>query len=1026
MKIDTQKLDEFLETHIRPLWNHKDMEYPYREGGGETYLHDEILAKAQPLMAPEKIRKEPKDSLHGALKAHDNLLSQFEWSRAKDFIVNSPESELSENVLQLFDDSTNFQERLNRFLEWSMVSPVPDSETKMGINPTVCSYFLAMHDPVQYAFCKPMTYQALAELLLVDEDPENESVQRILQCTDFYKAVLHELEERYGLRNGNLLDVHSLAYTYKSLSSDSDSPSSPDDQEKQLIEKIRQSDGFKDFQTIQLKPKIDRERRAWELLEKYRGAYTQEALNEIFDTVDLNPNNIRWFGSLLAHPNRNLIFAQSTDELNGWIEKLLFSDLPVEKALDDCLGEGKIKGAGSGLATLLLYLKNPDEDVIWLPATESGLTVLGRINPDKSSLPGQRYLSFREEAVDFRKQHQIDGRELDWYFSYISKHFEDTNTQGNTDTIRYWTWAPGEDAEYWDDFYTEGVMGIGWNKIGSFSDYSTRDEIAQALIKQYQYKNPKNNSLACYDFAKSVAEGDVVFAKRGLSEILGVGIVKSGYTHDPNRSDFFNIRRVDWIKKGLWKTTQKVARKTLTEITQYKDMVEYLKDLVGWPAVRQVENQNYWWLNANPKIWDFMDNDLNVLRKYTSHNEKGNRRRIYSHFAEVQPDDLMFCYISSPVREVSGLCKITKSLHETEKGEAIEFEILEQFETGLKWADLKSAAEFQKCEPIINNQGSLFKLTQDEFENIQAMVDELNPVGSESILQPYDRSAELIDLFISDEEFQRILDLLLHKKNIILQGPPGVGKTYMAKHLAWAQMGVKDPSRIGMVQFHQSYAYEDFIQGFRPDENGNFILKNGVFFEFCRKAGRDRNNPYFFIIDEINRGNLSKIFGELMMLIEADKRDGYSVPLTYALDSNDLFSVPSNVHLIGTMNTADRSLAMVDYALRRRFCFFDLKPAFNTGKFNDFLAEMVGVPSGMVERINSKIGALNTIIQGETKNLGPGFCIGHSYFCADAGAVTFDDDWYRCIIEYEIAPLLKEYWFDNPSNAETQIQNLLG
>ncbi len=228
-----------------------------------------------------------------------------------------------------------------------------------------------------------------------------------------------------------------------------------------------------------------------------------------------------------------------------------------------------------------------------------------------------------------------------------------------------------------------------------------------------------------------------------------------------------------------------------------------------------------------------------------------------------------------------------------------------------------------------------------------------------------------------------------------------------------------------MVQFHQSYAYEDFIQGFRPDENGNFILKNGVFFEFCRKAARDRDRPYFFIIDEINRGNLSKIFGELMMLIEVDKRDDYSVPLTYAQTSNDVFTVPSNVHLIGTMNTADRSLAMVDYALRRRFCFVDLQPAFNSNKFDNFLKDRLGIPPVLVRRINSKIGSLNTIISEETKNLGPGFCIGHSYFCSENGAGVFDDEGYQRIIEYEIAPLLKEYWFDNPSNADKQIELLL-
>src|SRR5690606_1428410 len=176
-------------------------------------------------------------------------------------------------------------------------------------------------------------------------------------------------------------------------------------------------------------------------------------------------------------------------------------------------------------------------------------------------------------------------------------------------------------------------------------------------------------------------------------------------------------------------------------------------------------------------------------------------------------------------------------------------------------------------------------------------------------------------LFLSRDQFTYILDQLGRKRNVILEGPPGVGKTFIAKRVAWALLGEKDPSRVEMVQFHQSYAYEDFVQGWRPAEAGGFDLRNGIFYEFCeRAAGDDPERPYVFIIDEINRGNLSKVFGELLMLIEGDKRGpDFAIPLTYSRAREERFYVPRNLYVLGMMNTADRSLAMVDYALRRRF-----------------------------------------------------------------------------------------------------------
>ena len=208
-----------------------------------------------------------------------------------------------------------------------------------------------------------------------------------------------------------------------------------------------------------------------------------------------------------------------------------------------------------------------------------------------------------------------------------------------------------------------------------------------------------------------------------------------------------------------------------------------------------------------------------------------------------------------------------------------------------------------------------------------------------------------------------------------------------------------------MVQFHQSYSYEDFIMGFRPTETG-FELKKGVFYEFCRKAAED-DRPYFFIIDEINRGNLSKIFGELFMLIESDKR-GVELQLLYA---DEQFSIPSNVYIIGMMNTADRSLAMLDYALRRRFAFFEISPAFGSSGFRAYRTK---INNPKFDRLIATVEQLNDVIANDD-SLGEGFCIGHSYFCTKA---TINDEWMKSVVEYELIPLLKEYWFDEAAKVK--------
>lgn len=297
----------------------------------------------------------------------------------------------------------------------------------------------------------------------------------------------------------------------------------------------------------------------------------------------------------------------------------------------------------------------------------------------------------------------------------------------------------------------------------------------------------------------------------------------------------------------------------------------------------------------------------------------------------------------------------------------------------------------------------------DQVETLNALFvnDTVEDLEEKEVDYPaYDEEMFLSDVYMDRDSYETLIELVRHKKNVILQGAPGVGKTYAAKRLAYSMMGVKDQSRVMMVQFHQSYSYEDFIMGFRPNEKG-FELRRGVFYKFCKAAEADSDNEYFFIIDEINRGNLSKIFGELFMLIENDKR-GIELQLLYA---DEKFAVPENVYIIGLMNTADRSLAMLDYALRRRFAFYEMLPGFET---DGFRAYQEGLASQSFDRLIRCVEGLNQEIERE-ESLGEGFCIGHSYFC-NLHDVT--NETLQGIVKYELVPLLKEYWFDEPAKVK--------
>lgn len=416
----------------------------------------------------------------------------------------------------------------------------------------------------------------------------------------------------------------------------------------------------------------------------------------------------------------------------------------------------------------------------------------------------------------------------------------------------------------------------------------------------------------------------------------------------------------------------------------------------------------YWWLNANPKIWSFSDINVGEVQSYTLYNENGNKRRVFQNFLDAKAGDMVIGYESNPVKQIVAIGRISAE----QDGEKLFFEKVEGLTSPIDYATLKGCPELERMEYFQNPQGSLFKLTKGEYEFIFDRIREENPVVAESAIETYTKDDFLDEVYMTEKRYESLVAVLRNKKNIILQGAPGVGKTFAARRLVWSMMGEKDDSRIEFIQFHQNYSYEDFIMGYKPVEDG-FELKYGIFYRFCQKAANQPDKEFFFIIDEINRGNMSKIFGELLMLIEKDYR-GTKATLAY----NGLpFSVPKNLYIIGMMNTADRSLAMIDYALRRRFSFFEIEPGFDT---EGFIQYQNGLNNEALNELIDKVKDLNREISLD-KSLGEGFCIGHSYFC---GRDVCTEEWLHSIVDYDILPMLREYWFDD-ENKFQRWENIL-
>lgn len=279
--------------------------------------------------------------------------------------------------------------------------------------------------------------------------------------------------------------------------------------------------------------------------------------------------------------------------------------------------------------------------------------------------------------------------------------------------------------------------------------------------------------------------------------------------------------------------------------------------------------------------------------------------------------------------------------------------------------------------------------------------------------------------FLPSSAISGAIELLRRKKNLILQGPPGTGKTWLAKRLGYALLGVKDPDRLLAVQFQPSLSYEDFVRGWRPDGGGGLRLADGVFLDAVEAAKQEPSQPFVLVIEEINRGNPAQILGEMLTLIEDGKRrPDEALRLAYPRTVDERVYVPDNLHIIGTMNLADRSLALVDLALRRRFAFVSLSPLLN-GAWKAW-SQGHGCPLDLLDTIASRMTSLNAAIAADS-TLGEQFQVGHSFVTPIAtmgSSVERWAAWYREVVATEIAPLLAEYWYDRPEEAKAQIAKL--
>ena len=548
-------------------------------------------------------------------------------------------------------------------------------------------------------------------------------------------------------------------------------------------------------------------------------------------------------------------------------------------------------------------------------------------------------------------------------FSATEIQYNKLNEMSKSDKINYWIYAPGRNAVNWEAFYNEGIMGIDWDELGDLNQYKTKDDIVYALRAVYGGKgSKKNNATANFEFANTMKIGDVIIVKEGRTHLLGYGVITSDYFYDKKRDDNTSCRNVDWKVKGNWKTDHNLVLKTLTNITNYKSELTlhdfYYQRLM---SIMNGEKQNNMKSAVNQILYGppgtgktySLKNDY--FSKYTLSETSVSEKK---HFENIVSECTWFQVIAMALIEL-GKSKVSNILKNRWVVQKIEMSSSISPRQTI-WGKL-GYHSLESCE-FVNNSGrsniTLFTKDIDSYWEIS------ENEAKEQIPEVYE---------------------LIEKVNNFIPNPNEEIKNYE------------------FITFHQSYSYEDFIEGIKPvmseSETGGdsaigYQIQDGVFKKLCLKAAKNPSERYAIFIDEINRGNVSAIFGELITLIEQDKRQGeaneISVQLPY---SKALFSVPANIDIYGTMNTADRSVEALDTALRRRFSFVEMMP------------DVSLLESKEIDGINLK-DVLSTINDRIEILIDRDHTIGHSYFMNIKNSKEL-----KLAFKDKIVPLLQEYFY---------------